>query len=83
MAKRAEMPISDVELPASVPGGTEYSESLGRFVDNLLGAERRRRRAVQESQASFPEPATPPVNPPPSEPPPAVPKGTEDFTRSL
>ncbi|MCA1831776.1 MAG: hypothetical protein ABR548_14470 [Actinomycetota bacterium] len=83
MAKRAPVPepVSDIELPDAVPDGTEYSQSLGRFVDNLLGAERMHRRAVQETEAAFPRSTEQPDDPPPAEPPPAVPDGTEYSTR--
>jgi hypothetical protein len=71
----------DIKVPPAVPGGSEHTESLGRFIDNLLGAERMHRRAVRQTEASFPD-EDQPDDPPPSEPPPAVPGGTEDLTRS-
>ena len=38
-----EFPKGEAKLPRPVPGGTDHLESLGRFIDNLMGDARMRR----------------------------------------
>lgn len=67
-------------LPPRVPDGTQHFESLGRWLDNLFGDARIRRRAAR-TVALETEGDAGPEDPPPTEPPPPVPDGTETFTR--
>lgn len=66
-------------IPPPVPDGEDHLESLGRFVDNLLGnarvwaaADRNLARIVGKAEA--------PDDPPPVEIPEPVPEGDETFT---
>ena len=68
-------------IPRPVPGGTMHLESLGRFIDNLLGDHRVRRDVAQEQELHLLQAAEMPPDPPPSEPPPPVPDGTGTSTR--
>jgi len=70
-----------VKVPPPVPGGTTYLESLGRWVDNLLGDERIHQAAQRELAPSYLQEEEAPQDPPPSEPPPPVPDGTGTSTR--
>jgi hypothetical protein len=63
--------------PQPVEGGTEHLESLGRFVDDLMGDSRLHRRLRRESKGLFLRDDEMPDDPPPTEAPPAVPGGTE------
>lgn len=71
----------DVRIPPPVRGGTSYVESLGRWVDNLLGDERMHRAVQRELAPSYLGEKEAPPDPPPSEPPPPVPDGTVTSTR--
>jgi hypothetical protein len=68
-------------IPRPVDGGTEHLESLGRFVDDLMGDSRLRARIDAESEALFLSQDEMPQDPPPSEPPPPVPGGTDTESR--
>jgi hypothetical protein len=70
-----------VRLPQPVEGGTEHIESLGRFIDDLMGDSRRRERIRRESAGMFMDDDKMSEDPPPSEPPPSVPDGTDVATR--
>lgn len=59
------------KLPRPIPEGIEVRESLGRWIDNLFGAERDRRRAEAELAPMLmsveempPEPPLVPLPPP-------------------
>ena len=65
----------EMKAPPPVPGGTMYLESLGRWVDNLMGDERIHRRAQRELAPRYLQPEEVPQDPPPSDPPPPVPDG--------
>lgn len=67
--------------PRAVEGGTEHLESLGRFVDDLMGDSRLRARIRTESEPLVLREDEMPEDPPASEPPPPVPGGTEDVTK--
>ena len=71
----------ELRFPAPVPGGTMYLESLGRWIDNLLGDERIHRSAKQSLAPRYLGEDEAPQDPPPSEPPPPVPDGTGTSTR--
>jgi hypothetical protein len=60
-------------LPPPVPGGTEYYESLGKWIDNLLGDERIRRRVDAELRPHYLREDEMPDDPPPEEAPPHFP----------
>jgi hypothetical protein len=68
-------------VPPPVPGGTGYVESLGKWIDNLLGAERDRRRAEAELRPHYLREDEVPDDPPPEEAPPPVPDGTGEVER--
>jgi hypothetical protein len=68
-------------IPRPVEGGTEHLESLGRFVDNLMGDSRLRARVQAELEPLLMPEDEMPEDPPPSEPPPPVPDGTEEIIR--
>ena len=73
--------LSATRIPRAVEGGAEHLESLGRFVDDLMGDSRLRERMRTESEPLMLPEDEMPEDPPPSEPPPPVPGGTEDLTR--
>lgn len=87
MAKRAEkheeteFRVEEVRIPRPVPGGTEHLESLGRWVDNLMGDARRRRKARRELEPLYLKEEEMPDDPPPSEPPPPVPDDPEKIIK--
>ena len=64
-------PRAKVKLPPEIEGGTIFYESLGRWIDNLMGDARYRRKAREELDAMFdvdydyddPEPVSPPPSP--------------------
>jgi len=66
-------------IPRPVEGGIEYLDSLGRFVDDLLGDSRLRARVQAELEPLLMRDDEMPEDPPPSEPPPPVPGGTEEL----
>ncbi|MGH2691862.1 MAG: hypothetical protein ACRDHM_05095 [Actinomycetota bacterium] len=68
--------LKEGRLPPPVPGGTGYVESLGKWIDNLLGAERDRRRVEAELRGQYLTEDEMPDDPPPEEAPPPVPDGT-------
>lgn len=72
--------LDSPRLPPAVEDGTEYFESLGTFVDNLLGDRRMRRLAEERTNALFARDEDP-GDPPPSESPPEVPEGTDVLTK--
>jgi hypothetical protein len=78
VADRAE---STTLVPAPVSDGTDHLESLGSFIDGVLG-DRRIRRAVESEMTSMvlagPDA---PVDPEPVQPPPPVPGGTDTESR--
>ncbi len=67
-------------MPPPVPDGIEYMESLGRWVDNLLGDARIQAAADREIAESGGDTAAPP-DPPPAEPPPPVEDGNDVISR--
>jgi len=73
--------VQETRMPPPVPGGTMYLESLGRWVDNLMGDERTHRTAERELAPRYLQQEQVPQDPPPSEPPPPVPDGTGTSTR--
>lgn len=79
--ERVGSEAEESKLPPPVPGGTMYLESLGRWIDNLLGDERIRRAAQRELSPQYLREDEAPKDPPPSEPPPPVPDGTGTSTR--
>jgi hypothetical protein len=85
MATEKAVPISDeggtVKIPPPVDGGTEYLESLGRWVDNLMGDARERRAAGRRLEPITMSDDDAPEDPPPAEIPSSVPGGTEVITR--
>lgn len=66
----------ETRLPPPVPGGTGYVESLGKWIDNLLGAERDRKHAEAALRPHYLREDEMPDDPPPEEAPPPVPDGT-------
>ena len=66
----------ETKAPPSVRGGTMYLESLGRWIDNLLGDERLHRAAQEKLALHYLQEDEVPEDPPPLEPPPPVPDGT-------
>jgi hypothetical protein len=64
-------PRVKVKLPPEIEGGTIFYESLGRWIDNLMGDARQIRKAREELDAIFdvdyeydnPEPVSPPPSP--------------------
>lgn len=78
-------------MPPPVEDGTDYFESLGGWIDDFMGDDQMRRRALwsvaQLSQegaggaSDEPELSAPPSDPAPTEVPPPVPGGTETETR--
>jgi len=47
-----EFPEGEAKLPRPVPGGTEHIESLGHFIDNLMGDARMRKAVDRELESS-------------------------------
>jgi hypothetical protein len=64
-------------IPPPVPGGVDHLESLGPFIDRLLGDGRRRRAALKELAPLCLSGDDAPVDPEPVEPPPPLPDGTD------
>lgn len=79
--EQIEMLPAETKAPPPVDGGTEYIESLGRFVDDLMGDSRMRERTRRELEPFYLRDEEMPEDPPPVEPPPPVPGVTEDITR--
>ncbi|MDP9331637.1 MAG: hypothetical protein M3P11_13515 [Actinomycetota bacterium] len=87
MAAKPETPAhvdderDSVRLPRAVEGGTIYYESLGRWIDDLMGDSRQRREAeetldqvfARDDEVEDPEPIEPPV---------PVPGGSTPITRN-
>ena len=69
---------SKTKLPRPVPGGTEHIESLGRFIDNLMGDARIRKAVERELEPLYLKKDEAPEDPPPVELPEPVPGGTEE-----
>lgn len=76
-----EEEISESKIPPPVPGGTRYIESLGRWIDDLLGDARDRRKAAEALAPRLLTEDEMPPDPEPVEPPPPVPDGTGTSTR--
>lgn len=58
MRKRAKeveevRPIPRVRIPRPVPGGTTNTQSMGKFLDRLLGVERDHRKTMEELEPYF------------------------------
>jgi hypothetical protein len=75
-----EITESKAKLPRPVPGGTEHIESLGHFIDNLMGDARMRKAVERELEPLYLKDDEAPEDPPPVELPEPVPGGTEEFT---
>jgi hypothetical protein len=75
----SQLEEAPASLPPPVEDGTEDLEGFGRFVDELLGYSRRKRRAAARTDHLFSEEGVP-DDPPPEESPPAVPGGNEVLT---
>ena len=73
-----EVTESRAKLPRPVPGGTEHIESLGHFIDNLMGDARIRKAVERELEPLYLEKGEAPEDPPPVELPEPVPGGTEE-----
>jgi hypothetical protein len=58
---------SRAKLPRPVPGGTEHIESLGHFIDNLMGDARIRKAVERELEPLYLEKDEAPEDPPPVE----------------
>ena len=71
----------DTKAPPAVKGGTEYIESLGRWIDNLMGDERARGAADRALESLTMSADDGPEDPPPSYPAPPVQGGTEVITK--
>src|SRR2546430_17023822 len=84
-ARPAEGTLDDPEfaalLPTAVDGGTQSVESLGRWVDDLMGDARIRRAVDRELTPMTMRDDEMPEDPEPVEPPPAVQGGTETMTK--
>ena len=76
---RAEQTTSRV--PPPINDGTETQQSLGRWLDDLLGDRRARVASRRNLAALVMAEEEKPDDPPPSEPPPPVPGGTETITK--
>jgi len=74
-------PKGEAKLPRPVPGGTDHLESLGHFIDNLMGDARMRKAAERELEPLFLKEDETPEDPPPVELPEPVPGGTEEIVR--
>jgi hypothetical protein len=70
------------KIPPAVEGGNDYYESLGSFIDNLMGDSRDRAAAARKVAKLDMSEDESPSDPAPSEPPPAVPGGTESVKKS-
>jgi len=70
---------SQALAPPPVAGGTEHRESLGRWVDDLMGDRRIHETVSADLRDVLSENV--PDDPPPSQAPPPVPGGTEPVTR--
>lgn len=68
-----------VAIPPPVQDGDDHLESLGRFVDNLLG-DARDQAAADDQVSRIVGKAESPDDPPPVEIPEPVPDGDETFT---
>ena len=68
-------------LPPPVPDGEFDLESLGRWIDNLMGAARDRRAADAALNPFQLRDEEVPEDPPPVEMPPPVPEGEDVMTR--
>jgi len=89
MKVKEESDRGKVALPAPVPGGSESVESLGYFIDRLLGDKKARDRAAAAldrwtlidvgGDGDTNSPAD--GEPTPSAPPPPVPGGNESITK--
>jgi len=81
MAEQEDLEFDNMEsktkLPRPVPGGTEHIESLGRFIDNLMGDARIRKAVERELEPLYLKDEAP-EEPPPVELPEPVPGGTEE-----
>jgi len=73
--------VAPSRAPQPVEGGTEHLESLGRFIDDLMGDARQHRRVAEELRPLLLRDEEMPVDPPPSEAPPPVPGGSEPVPR--
>jgi hypothetical protein len=69
------------KLPAPVPDGTTYFESLGTLVDNVMGDARRRRKSDRELAPLWGREDDAPDDPPPADLPDPVPDGSEPLTK--
>lgn len=70
-----------IRLPRPVPGGNEAIESLGRFIDNLMGDARMHRAAKRELEPLLLKEEEMEPDPEPLDLPEPVPGGTEETTR--
>ncbi|MGH2795798.1 MAG: hypothetical protein ACRDKG_16015 [Actinomycetota bacterium] len=68
-------------VPPPIPGGTETQQSLGRWIDDLLGDRRARTASARRLAPMMASDDEKPEDPPPSEPPPPIPGGTETITK--
>lgn len=75
-----EITESKATLPRPVPGGTEHIESLGHFIDNLMGDARIRKAVERELEPLYLKDDEAPEDPSPVELPEPVPGGIEEFT---
>ena len=75
-----EITESKAKLPRPVPGGTEHIESLGHFIDNLMGDARMRKAVERKLEPLYLKDDEAPEDPPPVELPEPVSGGTEEFT---
>jgi hypothetical protein len=76
-----EFPKGEAKLPRPVPGGTDHLESLGRFIDNLMGDARMRMAATRDLEPLLLEEDETSEDPHPVELPEPVPGGTEGIVR--
>jgi hypothetical protein len=82
-------PISDlddpeyakIKIPRPVPGGSYSVESLGRWVDRLMGDARARREAAARLEPLFMSEDEAVLEPPPVQIPPPVPGASEPVTK--
>ncbi len=73
-------PEESERIPRPVPGGTEHIESLGHFIDNIMGDARMRKAVERELERLYLKDDEAPQDPPPVELPEPVPGGSEEFT---